>query len=321
MDSSPAKRRKLSPTASVAVDASNTESSNDGRQSAGRASFMTPTKASLSRFNPSLLPRPKSAGEGAQQESIGSASPRRLNPLPLRPPSGSSPVRPPTHHLPERSPHRRSSSFGGAFSAPARRRSRTPGSVGPVARTIAEEREEDNDAADSQLESELQQQAARDARKVLTKRIIGRIDEDGEPELPPTPEELGLKPRPEPSKRLLSSSPSRRISRRKRTGKSLPLKPREALAPVAQPRAESPEIDIEREKLRANIFKTRIAEDGAAENTDDPEIIKKRLELEQLKSQLRALQNDVEKLESGVLRAQDPKRNGLGNQIETDELL
>jgi hypothetical protein len=46
------KRRKTSPSKSVPPEANTTP----------RASFLSPTRASLSRFNPSLLPRPTSAG-------------------------------------------------------------------------------------------------------------------------------------------------------------------------------------------------------------------------------------------------------------------
>ncbi|KAF2761097.1 hypothetical protein EJ05DRAFT_508302 [Pseudovirgaria hyperparasitica] len=50
------KRRRLSPTSVVSGEEETL------RRSPTRASFQSPTKASLARFNPSLLPRPRSAG-------------------------------------------------------------------------------------------------------------------------------------------------------------------------------------------------------------------------------------------------------------------
>lgn len=61
MDLSPSKRRKTSPNASITVTASNTNSlatKDDGSNAVyPRSSYMSPTKASLARFNPSLLSR------------------------------------------------------------------------------------------------------------------------------------------------------------------------------------------------------------------------------------------------------------------------
>jgi len=55
-----------------------------------------------------------------------------------------------------------------------------------------------------------------------------RHDEDGDPELPATPSELGLEPRPEPPKGLLFSSPPKKGERRRRgVHRSSPLKPKE----------------------------------------------------------------------------------------------
>ncbi|RDW71772.1 hypothetical protein BP5796_07806 [Coleophoma crateriformis] len=80
MASSPSKRRKLLPTTSVPIAAPTTPSripapSQDIR-SAGRPSFASPTKASLSRHHPQLLARPSSSGIGTgarRPESQGDA--------------------------------------------------------------------------------------------------------------------------------------------------------------------------------------------------------------------------------------------------------
>ncbi|KAI9859976.1 MAG: hypothetical protein M1824_003564 [Vezdaea acicularis] len=70
----PAKRRKTSPTTSVPVDAPSTPrnsrsaSQDQSRTTPRRASYLSPTKSSLSRSHPNLLPRkPQSASAGPRQ--------------------------------------------------------------------------------------------------------------------------------------------------------------------------------------------------------------------------------------------------------------
>ncbi|KAF6233858.1 hypothetical protein HO173_008070 [Letharia columbiana] len=64
MDSSPSKRRRTSPSTSIAVTVENTDLGplprNGASPSRRRSSFMSPTKASLARFHPNILPRAKS---------------------------------------------------------------------------------------------------------------------------------------------------------------------------------------------------------------------------------------------------------------------
>jgi hypothetical protein len=72
MESSPAKRRKTSPTTSVPVNAPSTPSripvlSQGAQILPSRPSYASPTKASLARHNPQLLTRPSSAGPGAER--------------------------------------------------------------------------------------------------------------------------------------------------------------------------------------------------------------------------------------------------------------
>lgn len=72
MDDSPAKRRKTSPTTSIAIDAPTTPSRipvprRDGEKPpTNRPSFASPTKASIARYNPQLLNRPSSSGAGLE---------------------------------------------------------------------------------------------------------------------------------------------------------------------------------------------------------------------------------------------------------------
>lgn len=98
MDSAPSKRRKTSHTTSTPVDASTTPSPQrrprrdaaKARTTPRRASFRSPTKASIARFNPELIARPRSASSSDRRDSRwslpGTASPTRR---PLSPPRSS----------------------------------------------------------------------------------------------------------------------------------------------------------------------------------------------------------------------------------------
>lgn len=72
MDSSPNKRRKTSHSTSVRLNATSTPNPSKprpdrARTSPRRASFLSPTKASLARFNPELLAGSQSVGAGARR--------------------------------------------------------------------------------------------------------------------------------------------------------------------------------------------------------------------------------------------------------------
>src|SRR6266516_6678562 len=68
MASSPPNRRKTSPLTSIPVDAPTTPRQasaplrDELRTTPGRASYLSPTKASLARHNPHLLQRPQGVG-------------------------------------------------------------------------------------------------------------------------------------------------------------------------------------------------------------------------------------------------------------------
>lgn len=83
MEQSSSKRRKLSPPPTVEANQlkENAKPTNqDGvRTSAHRASFMSPTKASLARFNPDLLPRPRSSEPRKQISRKRSSVPTRTS--------------------------------------------------------------------------------------------------------------------------------------------------------------------------------------------------------------------------------------------------
>jgi hypothetical protein len=76
MSDSPAKRRKLSPTTSIPLDAPTTPSripiprNGSAKALSGRPSFASPTRASIARHNPQLLNRPWSSGSGSERPGI-----------------------------------------------------------------------------------------------------------------------------------------------------------------------------------------------------------------------------------------------------------
>ena len=122
-------------------------------------------------------------------------------------------------------------------------------------------------------------------------RAIG--NEGDEPELPPTPEELGLETRPELPKGILSSSPTRRVTRRKAAMKRSPLKPQNesiqrAQVDVGRQRADSPQGQpSEAAKL------SEAQRIGDQDQIDDPEQEKRQQLLEQLSNQRALLEQDV----------------------------
>ena len=346
MDSSPAKRRKTSPTTAVAVSASNATSrpvSQDGEQTTpGRASFMSPTKASLARFNPSLLPRPKLAGAGAprlgqnptgqqsshraRKETIGNGGARRSQPTtPTREiglyPTGATTT---NARAATASPGRTTRSLGGGMSAAPRRRSHTPGRASSPLKTIdtnfevnvaaspPEAANTAQDIVDGQLEQELQDGAARRLGRVANADNaidVSNQAEPEEPELPPTPTQLGLEPPPERPKGLLFSSPSRRA--RKKRGSSVrssPLKPRDS--PL-----EKPPDEILGPRLKPAPIQQTTKPDV------DEGLSSKQKERDKLSRQLRSLQADVARLEGEVARTQDSAPTDPRSQDEVDELL
>jgi len=148
MESPSAKRRKTSPSTSLGVDASNTQIRSPSRGSDPstpfRASYLSPTKASLARFHPNLLPssttaatkRPSSRGSQGPDLSRSSAVDGAQSLIGgihtiTRPVTPSRETTPPvpdsTGGVNGGSPVRNIQSVSGGLSAAPRRRSRTPG--------------------------------------------------------------------------------------------------------------------------------------------------------------------------------------------------
>ena len=226
------------------------------------------------------------------------------------------------------SPGRTMGSLGGGMSAGPRRRSRTPGrassplkisniagehNVAASPPAAAKERADvAQDIVDSQTEQELQDGAAgRPGGIANLEKAVDLSDqvEPEEPDLPPTPTQLGLEPAPERPKGLLFSSPSRGAKRRKGSGvKSSPLKPRDP------PPEEKPEkIEGSHSKVaplpQVTIFEV------------DEVLLSKQQERERLSRQLRNLQADMTRLEGEVARTQEWAPADPRSQEEVDELL
>ncbi|KAI9820210.1 MAG: hypothetical protein M1827_005832 [Pycnora praestabilis] len=233
MASTPPKRRKTSPTTSVPVDASNTSIPGPPAvNTPGRASYLSPTKASLSRHNPSLLPRPKSAAKSVQRPGSREASapgpeiPRLPRPdgglgqagrpIGHRPGLITSGRKDPGHTVPRAataSPKRPIQSIGGRLSAAPRRRSQSPSKPGSASRSAliknapvlpfpergsqlqrnpTAEKIQENVAAQLLQETEDAAETAMQSSQAVTHITESENAEVAEPELPPTPSQRGI---------------------------------------------------------------------------------------------------------------------------------
>ena len=321
MDSTPSKKRKTSATTSVPVDASQPP------LSASRPAYMSPTKSSLARFNPNVLSKASEFGSRRESEGRRSSSPLKLNPTPLRGGQSSRLSASPTR-APSSSPSQQLRTEAG-LSAPPRRISRIPGVIPQLSATDVRQdvpatevsrRDAANEEERSLIQEEkLAQAVRRSARRTRGNRLsLVRAEEeqsqDKEPDLPPTPEQLGLEQRPEKPKGLLSSSPSKRVANGGREGLgSSPLRPREVTQ--IQQRVKDRQNERVKETGQANA---EIPEDDAEE---DPELARRREILEQLSTQLESLRQDVSTLENEVTRSQDHQESIVEGEISPDKLM
>ncbi|KAJ5329138.1 hypothetical protein N7452_009528 [Penicillium brevicompactum] len=214
---SPAKRRKISGTAGIPVVP---ELPKNGSRIPRRPSYQSPTRASLARTNPDALERALSRSPSRQPTNKGDKeqNPRVLglrDRKALRPSlnaSASPLTRPRGSEAPESSPSRRASGIQ-AFSKPPRRISKRilPGDL-VFGSPLPPATNPEPDTPEGQLASELGS-ATRDA-EIDFGPEPGFMDEDSaEPDLPPTPTQLGLEKAPD-RPRGLSSSPSMRLEKR-----------------------------------------------------------------------------------------------------------
>ena len=260
MDSPPTKRRKTSPLTHLSItrqDKQTRHEYQDGeRSSKGRASFMSPTKASLARFNPSLLApskasdpeRPRSQVSDSERSKIqgglngltsqitqaGVAEPatntKRTTGAPLLKTDGQG-----LHAAPRprsRTPGEESTTWNNTqvFPLPNARESlpaeaRGQGNGGHA---IAPERQSPLPLPSNtrvQVTSTNGAPGADESTHLPSTPTHGGLpdqrsgmgfSEDGEPSLPSTPVHLGLEAPAERPKGLLFSSPNRRSNRREK---------------------------------------------------------------------------------------------------------
>jgi hypothetical protein len=315
MSSSPPKRRKTSSTASVPVDASNTNqrpSSRDASHSpTKRASFQSPTKASISRSHPDVLSRVLSRSpektarkrpgsgisDGDRRSSVEARTFGLRDRKALRP-SLSGPEDDPSgtrRSATATGPRSREPSLG--FVAPPRRLSRpstTHASPEPAERNTVE--------GETATERDLDPLGSPDLPPIPQPPF-----ED--PDLPPTPTQLGLHPPPRRPRGLLSSSPSSRKEKRNRKQEGgftpSPLKPKPTKQVGDHRTLPSTRPLFEKEPALERV----------------PEAVKTARKLrDELSAQLNRLKQDLEHLESEAQRAVRPKDYPTPNRAAVEHL-
>lgn len=205
------------------------------------------------------------------------------------------------------------------MSGAPRRLSRTPGrasSADPtskggadavIAASPPEAADETPDGAQEVIDGQLAQELQGSAGKPSARNSRGRdrieipaSADQGEPELPPTPTQLGLEAPPEPPKGLLYS-PSRRPPRKKAPAvKSSPLKPRELLdeiPPKTQRRTSA--------RIQEMMKQLEQQPEAKVEEISEEVLYKQRLR-DELRVHLQRLQEDVEVCEKEIERVRKP---------------
>lgn len=339
MSVSPSKRRKTSPTTQIAVAFDARETVGRSRHSASsRASYQSPTKASLSRSHATVLAltserrESEGRGKGLRQEVLfgetntaGSGHPLDMD----------------AHRTPEQTDNRVISSdalasdraieglsedFENGLARPADgyfpKRSpliqRQPSAHnGREMQTRAGQRT--TDATSSGTVSAL----------LRTHDVSNRQNANKEPELPPTPIQLGLSPKlGRPRGLAASSSPSSRGSRRSRLRSeqqemSSPLKSKQKM-PAARTEElsrdemvvglveEAPESGLEEPEAGSHM---RADKDNSRNDTEMPEAITGKCKVrDDLNNQLVRLQAETARLEN-ALRTEEDTEEGFDHDL------
>ena len=325
MDSSPSKRRRTSPSTSIAVTVENTNLESlpqDGASSTRRQpSFLSPTKASLARFHPNLLPRAKSteaprpvnveihgsieqdsaasgrlngsevyvAGTASEQFESGFNGVKEslgLLVTPRRksqsPGEGSARVK---RGLSVTSPVPRASPPEDARSKGTKDDGTSGGQQQPVAETGI-----GNSGITLIPDSQISQLPSTPKRREPHVPTSGMgVGEDGEPSLPSTPSHLGLEPLWEKSQGLLFSSPIRRSRRKGRSStKPSPLK---SLDPLPK---------NSNQKQRSSI--AELGPRRYIDNTPNPPPRKEEVLLMDLQNRLHNLESQLQDIEVKLLQ-------------------
>lgn len=227
---SPPKRRKSSNASGGDAGVSQPEAFLATKPSR-RPSFQSPTRSSLAKSHPDVLERALSRSPSRRPESRGSKGEKSgSNPVGLRGRKAlrpslsatSSPLKAPqmSGNAPLLSPSRRPSGVQ-SFTKPPRRLSRkiVPSDFffGTPTRKQTQPTEEDlSNTPEGQLAQELGSATRETATEDPIDTDLGGFmdDNDMEPELPPTPTQLGLEKAPDRPRALLSSSPTSRYEKR-----------------------------------------------------------------------------------------------------------
>ncbi|KAJ9649600.1 hypothetical protein H2199_000378 [Coniosporium tulheliwenetii] len=285
MFSSPAKRRKTShpppEPAQEGVDRS------DVRQTPTRASFLSPTKASLARFNPNLLPKSTPTRSGAS-----------------RPGSQGRPS--------SRGQQLRAYVLGDAevLEAGLVAVMRTPNDAPVAPRPGSQAR---GDSVQKNINAQIARELEIVARQsfLAYEKIVGSETpaEEEEADLPLTPSQRGIHDVGDHTPReILYSSPSKRAKRSKALAKKLnssPSKPRDqthrgdeteeqAWPEVAAPQPEAEILDGEQTTA------TRTGEDQQVPGAASQESEAKQQEKDRLLQEMKALEDQVKRLEHAV---------------------
>jgi hypothetical protein len=181
------------------------------------------------------------------------------------------------------------------------------------------------EAVNTQLELDLQADAAQqsDATSPILSRDQRRVRrrEEEEPELPPTPEQLGLEPLPRQRQGLLESSPSARILKRKVPEKSSPLKPRDAnrqlQAAYTNNRLKGQPSGQGQELLQWSALM------GGAVGDEPAEVLQQKELLKQLNGQVKAMEADLRYMKNALTATQNPASPPDGEELtpETKRML
>ncbi|KAJ5503219.1 hypothetical protein N7463_006093 [Penicillium fimorum] len=279
---SPAKKRKTSETTGIPVAP---ELSQNDLHRSKRPSFQSPTRASLARSHPDILERAisRSPARRPASKDSGQQDPRKFglrDRKALRPSlnvSESPLTRPRGSEVPESSPNRRPSGVQ-AFSKPPRRISRRilPGDL-VFGSPVPQPKNPESNTPERQLAIELGS-ATREADMDMGPDSSFMDEDILEPDLPPTPTQLGLEKAPDRPRGMLSSSPSRRQEKRvKRTANALHESPLKAVNFQSPPPED---------------FET-VSDLGAVSAA----VREKRISREKSAADLRRLRNEVEELE------------------------
>ncbi|KAF2086790.1 hypothetical protein K490DRAFT_57687 [Saccharata proteae CBS 121410] len=291
------KRRKTSPATGVSGDVFQPRNALR-RTPPRRPSFMSPTRASMSRFNPDLAARPRSAGRELVEDVI------------------------------ERGQGIRKYILGETDAQPD-----TQPDAQPDARTGATPAEQDVDSTTRRPHSEpdpiqaavneqVSQESVRHAARVQTDRGL-YPPELSDDDLPIASSHLGsplTKPDPPPRGALFSSSPSKKPRRNKALGQRLSASPRKPsalrsspLKPAARAKdfgGTQAQAKGGKERKIASVEADESSPTGPAQrvgNLSKPAADPKHHEKQRLKKRIEELQGDVAKYELELERSQAPR--------------